>query len=80
MSIAMTAHGSPSLTERLADALRLVDEAIAKATEQLADGPDNPRVQRYSGSVSAFALKLSDLTMRARTPGERGTSPANRTS
>lgn len=76
----MTDQLKPTLTARLADALRLVDEAIAEASEQLANGPDNPRVQRFSGSVSAFTVKLSDLTTRARMPGERGTGPVHRTS
>lgn len=76
----MTDQMSPNLTDRLADALRLVDEAITSASEQLADGPDNPRVKRLPGSVSAFEIKLSDLTSRARMPGERGTGPVHRAS
>jgi hypothetical protein len=76
----MTDQSSPNLSERLADALRLVDEAIASASQQLANGPDNPRIQRLSGSVSAFTVKLSDLTTRARMPGERGTGSVNRSS
>jgi len=80
LSLAMAHQPSRNLTERLADALRLVDEAITKASEQLAAGPDSPRVQRLSGSVSAFAVRLSDLTTRARMPGERGTGPVQRTS
>lgn len=76
----MTDQTQPNLTERLANALRLVDEAITKASVQLAEGPDNPRVQRFSGSASAFTVKLSDLTTRARMPGERGTGSVHRSS
>ncbi len=69
---------APNLTERLAEALRLVDLAIQDASQQLQSQPDNPAIHRVSDRVSAFVLPLSEMTMRTRRAGEVGGPPGSR--
>jgi hypothetical protein len=60
-----TALSTVTLTERLAEAMRLIDEAIADARSRLSGQPDNPAIQRLTERV--FALPLSEvLSQRVR--------------
>lgn len=53
-----------SLSERLAHALALIDEAIADAAGKLGTGPDNPAIRRIGGAdkkLVAFGINFSEL-------------------
>jgi hypothetical protein len=51
-----------TLTERLAEAMRLIDEAIADARSRLATQADNPAIHRLT--QRAFVLPLSEVLSR----------------
>lgn len=48
-----------NLTARLAEALRLVDEAVTDAIKKVEGLPDNPRINRIS--ERSFSIRFSDL-------------------
>lgn len=59
-----------SLSERLAYALALIDEAIADAASKLGTGPDNPAIRRIGGAdkkLIAFNVNSSELGRAGRT-------------
>lgn len=64
-----------TLTARLSEALRLVDEAIVDASSRLGQQPDNPAIQRVGGSSGAFVIKLSDMTTTKSLLGKPGEEP-----
>jgi hypothetical protein len=51
----------PTLTELLDEALKRIDDAIADVSGQLDTQPDNPKIKRASGSVSAFVISSKDI-------------------
>lgn len=61
-----SASGS-TLSERLAAALALIDEAIVDASARLKGQPDNPRIKRIGDpekGASAFCINFSDVLQR----------------
>lgn len=54
-----------TLSDRLRETLRLLDEAIADAAKRLEDMPDNPRIRRHGGGIS-FSIPFSELNVAGR--------------